>query len=130
VKQKLLIHALLIGAAFFGCTSSAADQRIEFVDRSAAFSRDNLPQPLMLVVEIDERGGLRLNRIETGTTRDTSLLAEKLEVIFADREKAGISEREILIDAKITAETEGYEELIKTLADAKASPIRVIRNNP
>jgi len=83
----------------------------------------------MLVLEIDEGGRLRLNKIETGTTRDMSLLAEKLKVIFADREKSGIDEREVLIDPKIQPETEGFEELVRTLADAKATPIRVIRND-
>jgi hypothetical protein len=58
-----------------------------------------------------------------------SLLAEKLEVIFADREKFGIDEREVLIDPKINIETERYEELIKVLSDANATPIRVIRND-
>jgi len=47
----------------------------------------------MLIVEIEEDGALRLNKIDTGTTRDTSLLAEKLEVIFADRETEGITEK-------------------------------------
>ena len=84
----------------------------------------------MLIVEIDEGGRLRLNKIETGTTRDMSLLAEKLEVIFADREKAGINEREVLIDPEIKVESEGFEKLVKTLVELKASPIRVIKNNP
>jgi hypothetical protein len=126
VKQILLI---LICAISFGCKSSAADHGVEFVDRSAAFSQGALPQPLMLIVEIDVGGRLRLNKIETGTTRDMSLLVEKLDVILADREKTGIDEREVLIDPKILPETESLEELIRVLADAKASPIRVIRND-
>ena len=128
-KQILLTPALLICSTFFSCTSSATNHSVEFVDRSAAFSQGVLPQSLMLVLEIDEGGRLRLNKIETGTTRDMSLLAEKLKVIFADREKSGIDEREVLIDPKIQPETEGFEELVRTLADAKASPIRVIRND-
>src|SRR5688500_10884643 len=106
MKQILLTPFVLICATFFGCKSSAANHSVEFVDRSAAFSQDILPQPLLLIVEIDEGGRLRLNRIETGTTGDMSSLAEKLEVIFADREKAGIDEREVLIDPKINVETE------------------------
>ncbi len=129
VKQILLTPILLICAAFFGCTTSATNHSVEFVDRSAAFSHGISPQPLTLIVEIDEAGRLRLNKIETGTTRDMSLLAEKLEVIFADREKSGIDEREVLIDPKINVESERYEELITVLADAKASPIRVITND-
>lgn len=121
---------VLICATFFGCKSSAAIHSVEFVDRSSAFSQGVLPQSLILVVEIDEGERLRLNKIETGTTGDMSLLAEKLEVIFADRAKAGIDEREVFIDPKIVPETKSVEELIRVLEDAKASPIRVIRNDP
>ena len=84
----------------------------------------------MLIVEIDESGKLRLNKIETGTTADTSLLAEKLEVIFDDRERAGVTEREVLIDPTITVGSEDFEKLVKTLADLNASPIRIIKNDP
>ncbi len=129
MKKLLLATVFLIGVTFFGCKSSATNHSVEFVDRSAAFSQGILPQPLMLIVEIDHGGRLRLNKIETGTTADMALLAEKLEVVFADREKSGINVREVLIDPKINVETERYEELIRLLADAKASPIRVIRND-
>ena len=129
-KQILLMPFVLIFATFFGCKSSAANHTVEFVDRSAAFSQGILRQPLMLIVEIDESGKLRLNKIETGTTADTSLLAEKLEVIFDDRERAGVTEREVLIDPTITVGSEDFEKLVKTLADLNASPIRIIKNDP
>jgi biopolymer transport protein ExbD len=86
-------------------------------------------QPLVLIVEIDEAGQLRLNKIETGTTADMELLTEKLEAIFADREQSGISEREVVVDAKFGGDRERYEELISVLEDVKASPIRVITND-
>jgi len=130
VKKVLSITALFMCVTHLGCASSAELDRIEFVDRNTVPSHDLTPKPLMLVIEVDEGGGLRLNKIETGTIADTSLLAEKLEAIFDDREKAGIDQREVLVDSKINRETEGLGELIGTLADVKASPIRVIRNNP
>ena len=129
VKQISLMPVVLICATFFGCEGSAANQRVELVDRNAAFSQGVLPQALMLIVEIDEGGRLRLNKIETGTTRDMSLLAENLRVIFADRERSGINERDVLIDLKIDLETEDLDELIGTLADLHASPIRIIKND-
>ena len=129
LKQVLLTPIVLICVTFSGCKSSAANHPVEFVDRSAAFSQGISPQPLILIVEIEEGGSLRLNRIETGTTGDMSLLAEKLEVIFADREKSGIEEREVLIDPKVNVESEHYEELLGVLAEAEASPIRIIRND-
>ena len=129
-EQVLLIPVFLICVAFFGCESSAATHSIEFIDRSAALSQGISRQPLTLIVEIDDDGGLRLNKIETGTTRDMALLAEKLEVIFDDREKAGINEREVLIDPATTVGSEDFDKLVKTLADLNASPIRVIKNDP
>jgi hypothetical protein len=128
VKQILLIPFVLICGTFLGCKSSATDQSVEFIDRSAVSSQGALPTSLRLIVEIDESGILRLNKIETGTIRDTSLLADKLEVIFAEREKTGIDSREVVIDPKVNVETEHYEAVIMVLAEANASPIRVIRN--
>ena len=83
----------------------------------------------MLVVEIDEDGKLSLNKIETGTIADVSLLSEKLKAIFEDREKTSIEEREVVIDPQGKVKNEDVEKLIENLADVKASPIRVVRNS-
>jgi hypothetical protein len=129
VKKIKVAPIVLICACVFGCGSPGPTHPIQFVDRGAVFSKSHAPRPLMLVVEMDEAGRLRLNKIETGTTADTAPLAEKLEAIFADRETSGIDEREVLIDSNTSVEAERYEELIRVLADAKASPIKVIRND-
>ena len=129
-KRIFVAPVLLACLTLFGCKNSATTHRVQFVDRNALASHSITPQPLFLIVEIDETGRLRLNKIETGSTADTALLAEKLEAIFADREKSGIDEREVLIDSKVRPETEIFEEVVRTLVDAKASPIRVIKNNP
>lgn len=129
MKKIEVAPILLICASVFGCENSAATHRIQFVDRNQVSSHALTPQPLMLIVEIDAGGRLRLNKIETGTISDVSDLSEKIKVIFDDREKRGINEREVLIDSKINAEGEGFEKLLKTLADLKASPIRVIKND-
>ncbi|MCA1624810.1 MAG: hypothetical protein LC768_15085 [Acidobacteria bacterium] len=83
----------------------------------------------MLRVEIDEDGKLSLNKIETGTTADPTLLAEKLKVIFDDREKTSVSEREVVIMPRGEIKNEDVEKLIENLANVKASPIRVIKNS-
>ena len=127
MKKIKVAPILLICASVLGCKNSTT-HRLQFVERSEVFSHAP-PQPLMLIVEIDQTGRLSLNKIETGTTADMQLLSEKLEAIFADREKAGINEREVLIDPKTDGDTRQYGELITVLADAKASPIRVIRND-
>jgi len=57
------------------------------------------------------------------------MLSEKLKVIFDDREKTSIKEREVVIYPKGKIKNEDMEKLIKNLANAKASPVRVIKNN-
>jgi len=114
---------------FFGCQDSAKSFRVDFVERNAVFALDKKPNPLLLVVEIDENGKLSLNKIKTGTIDDVTELSKKLEAIFDDREKASISEREVMIDPQGKVKSEDLEKLIGNLADVKASPIRVIKNN-
>jgi biopolymer transport protein ExbD len=128
VKNILLASVFMI-FAFFGCQDSAKNLRVEFVDRDTVFAFNQKPNPLMLIVELTENGNLSLNKIETGTIKDPTLLAEKLKVIFDDREKAGISEREVVIDPQGNVKNEDLENLIESLAEAKASPIRVIKDN-
>lgn len=114
---------------FPGCQDSAKNRLVDFVDRSAMLSLDKKPNPLMLVVEIDEDGKLSLNKIETGTISDVSLLSDKLKVIFDDREKASIKERKVVIDSKSKVKSEDLEKLVETLASVKASPIRIVKND-
>lgn len=119
----------LVCLTFFGCRSPAKNYRIDFVDRSAAFAPDKNSDPLRLVVEITEDGRLRLNKIETGTVSDLSVLSGVLEALFADRQKTGIAGREVVIDPQGKAKSEDLEKLIKSLASVKASPILVVRDN-
>jgi biopolymer transport protein ExbD len=99
------------------------------VDRSVVFAPDQKPNPLMLVVEIDENGKLSLNKIRTGTIDDLTELSKKLEAVFDDREKTGLVEKEVVIDLQGEVKNEDLEKLIESLAGVKASPIRVIKNN-
>jgi len=127
VRKRLVLIAA-IWFASFGCQNSVKNYPIDFIDRRAVLLNKQ-PNPLLLVVELDESGRLSLNKIETGTISDLSNLSEKVEVIFEDREKAGISEREIVIDPQGNVKNEDLEKLIESLAAAKAAPIRVIKNN-
>lgn len=126
--RKRLVLIAAIWFASFGCQNSVKNYPIDFIDRRAVLLNKQ-PNPLLLVVEIDESGRLSLNKIETGIISDLSNLSEKIEVIFEDREKAGISEREIVIDPQGNVKNEDLEKLIESLAAAKAAPIRVIKNN-
>lgn len=129
LKKILLILNFVLSLAFLDCQSSVKNYPVDFVDREVVFSPDKKPKPLALVVEIEEDGKLSLNKIETGTIADVSQLSEKLKVIFDDREKTSIKQREVVIDPQGKIKNEDMEKLIENLADAKASPIRVIKNS-
>lgn len=129
LEKILLVSIFVSSLAFFDCKSSVKNYPVNFVDRDTVFALDKNGERLILVVEIDEDGTLSLNQIETGTITDVSLLAEKLRVIFEDREKTSIKEREVVIDPQGKIKNEDLEMLIENLAGVKASPIRVIKNN-
>jgi biopolymer transport protein ExbD len=129
VKKILPASIFLLALAFLGCGGSAKNYRVDYVDRNAAFLPDQKSNPFMLVIEITEDGRLSLNKIQTGAITDLSDLSEKLEAIFNDREKVGIDEREVIIDRQGKVKNGDLEKLIKSLADVKASPIRIIKNN-
>lgn len=128
--KKILFAAILAASLpFVGCKDSVKNHPVQFVDRNTAFSLDNKSNPLRLVIEINENGKLRLNKIETGTIEDTTFLSAKLKTIFADREKASISERQIVIDPRGEVEEEDLEMLIESLAGANAEPILIIKSD-
>jgi len=129
MRGKLFAPIFIISLSFFGCKGTAKNYSATFVDRSDVFLPDQKPNPLLLIVELTEDGKLSLNKIETGTIADASSLSEKLKVIFDDREKAAISEREVVIDLKGKIKSEDLENLIENLANVKASPIRIVKNN-
>lgn len=130
LKKTLLISILVFSFSFLNCKSSVKNYPVDFVDRNTLFALDRDRKPLMLVVELDEGGGLSLNKIQIGTIDDVSQLSEKLKVIFDDREKTRIEEREVVIDPQGKFKDEDVEKLIENLAEVKASPIRLIKNNP
>jgi len=129
LKKILLISIFVFSLSFLNCKSSVKNYPIDFVDRNTLLALDKKVKPLMLVVEVGEDGRLSLNKIETGTIADITLLSEKLKVIFDDREKTSIAEREVVIDPQGEIKNEDMEKLIENLADVKATPIRVIKNN-
>ncbi len=111
------------------CKNPARKYPVDFVDRNVVFSPDKKPDPLLLVVGITEDRKLSLNKIETGTIADTTLLREKIKAIFDDRQRTGFVEKEVVIDPQGKAKTEDLEKLIECLAEAKAAPIRVVKDN-
>jgi CHASE2 domain-containing sensor protein len=129
LKKILLVSISTASLAFLDCKSSVKNYPVDFVDRNIALAPDKKANSLLLVVEIDESGNLRLNRIEIGTIANVSLLSEKLKAIFEDRARNSNHEREVLIDRRGEIKKEDLERLIECLKSAKASPIRVVKNN-
>ena len=112
------------------CSKPTATPAVVFVDGSDAFPadvRDLSVNPLILVVEINSDGKLSLNRIETGTIDDTTILSEKLRVIFEDREKALVEERGVFVEMNGVVKHEDFEKLVEALRHAEAATIRVIK---
>jgi len=128
MQKIVLVSIIAICLAAFGCKDGVKNYPVDFVDRSAVFALDKKPDPLRLVVEIDENGKLSLNKIKTGTIDDVTELSKKLEAIFDDREKAGTNEREVVINPQGEVKNEDLEKLIESLAESKAAPIRLIKN--
>src|SRR6188768_270600 len=128
MKKILTISVFAIFLAFPGCRDAAKNYPVTFVDRSAVFASGEKLNPLTLVVRIDADGKLTLNKIETGRIEDPTELTEKIKAVFADREKASVGEREVVIDPQGAVKREDLERLVRNLASVKAAPIRVIRN--
>jgi biopolymer transport protein ExbD len=114
------------------CSSPAESSPVVFVDEADALAGDSgnrSVNPLLLVVEIDGQGKLSLNKIETGTIDNTTILSATLKTIFEDRQKAAIDERGVLVEMNGEVRHEDFEKLIETLSHAEAMPIRVIKGN-
>jgi hypothetical protein len=119
---------LMICFVLSGCENSPKIVRVDLIDQKPA-ALNKKPNPLLLVVGVDRKGGLSLNKIETGTTADLTILTGTLKIIFDDREKTGIKGKEIIIDPQASVKNDDLEKLIESLADLKAAPIRVVKNN-
>ena len=127
-ENLFLLPVIWVYLTITGCESPAKNYHVDFVERSAVYAIDQGPDRLMLMVEITEDGRLRLNKIETGTISDPGVLSEKIGAILNDRQKAGISLREVVIDPQGKIKSEDLEKLIESMAEVKASPIYVINN--
>ncbi len=128
MKKIVPVLILILCHIFFGCKKDAKSYPIEIVDRNVAFSTDEKSDPLLLVVTIEKDGKVKLNNIETGTINNLEILSTKLEIIFKDREKTGLDEKEVLIDLQGKIKKKDLDRLIAALKNANANPIRFIKN--
>lgn len=88
------------------------------------------PDPLTLVVGLDNDGALRLNNDPMGSASNTGPLSAKLSEIFKERENNGIFrigtnevEKTVFIDAPPQVNAADLRKVLKAIRDAGASPI-------
>ncbi len=79
-----------------------------------------------LIVGLDGRGKLTLNHIETGTLDDISQLSEKVGAVFEDRQRFGITGREIVVEMNGPIARPDLEHLIGSLRRVGVSQITIV----
>jgi hypothetical protein len=127
-KIRFFLNVVLL-LCILGCNKQRENYPVNFIAREDVPSFEKNTNPLLLVVVITDEGKLSLNKIETGTIDDMSVLSEKLRSIFDDRKKNGITEREVLVEMKGNVKNKDLEKLIENLNAVKAVPISVIKDN-
>lgn len=101
-----------------------------FIPRKFTAEMASKPNPLTLVVEVDEKSELLLNNDPSGTLADTSPLVTRLRKIFRARADNGVyREHSTTVETTVFIKVPGsmtYADLVKlatTLASAGADPI-------
>lgn len=129
MKNLWLIFLNAVFCLVFGsCQTSEKNYQVNKVERNSVMPDNADKNSLLLIVKISNEGKLSLNRIETGTIGDSAELSGKLKVIFEDREKNKIAEREVLIEATDDISEKDLQRLIKSLKEAHAEPVRLIKD--
>lgn len=107
------------------------EQTLEIpVDPKFAKPQSIKPNPLFLLVTVNEKKGITLNNEEFGSLTDSSKLVAKLKNIFHDREINGVTregsldvEKTISISIAATAKFKDLCEIAKLLEEAGAVPL-------
>lgn len=84
------------------------------------------PNPLTLVVTVDNAGKIKLNNEDMGDVTDTSALSTRLTQIFKDREQSGTAFREGTNEVEKTLFIKApraikYTDVVKVIDGVKAS---------
>ena len=119
-KEKLLGSIIISSFLAQGCVNSS---QVTFGEQAGVIRER---RPLDLVVEIDGQGRLSLNKIETGTVKDMSILKEKLHAVLADRDRWSIPERDVVIEVEGSIDHSDLDALIGSLKNTGISQITVL----
>ena len=114
---------LIAALTCWNCGGLEATNNIQPVRRDVSVSSERILDPLRLDIQITNAGVIRLNEIDIGTKDDIRPLAEKVRIVFADRQHAGIRERGISIRTAVRTD---LSKLLDELRSAGADPIRII----
>ena len=85
-------------------------------------SSHRVKEPLSLSISIDSSGQMRLNEIYTGNIADPNELSDRLRSVFEDRDRTGISERGVTIEAPVTFD---ISPLVAKLNEIGAAPVEI-----
>jgi hypothetical protein len=108
--------------AIQGCSGGPPPQVI-FGRQADSLPRD---RSFDLIVGLDGRGNLTLNHIETGTLDDISQLNEKVGAVFEDRQRFGITGREIVVEMNGPIARPDLERLLGSLRRVGVSQITIV----
>jgi hypothetical protein len=130
VYRILLPLLVAAGAACPSCESRRGEQTVTFDDRAIVFANGNAAEYSrsgMLIVGLGENRKVSINRFETGSVEQLGPFAEKLRVIFTDRQRSGVKSREVIIELRGAVRSPDLEKLIEALTESGADPIRIVR---
>ena len=131
VYRILLPILVAAGAACSSCDGRRSPRTVIFDDRAIVLADGNASayaRSGMLIVSLGEDRQVSLNKFETGSVETLGPLAEKLLVIFSDRQRSGVESREVIIELRGAVRSPDLEKLVETLAMSGAEPIRIIRD--
>ncbi len=102
--------------------SPKADMRIEvdsdltvFIPKKVDPNVVPKPNPLTLVVNVDETSNISLNSEKEGSFPDTSKLEQHLKLIFQDREKSGFAETTVTVKLSKNMTFANLVELVRAI---------------
>ena len=126
LPAMLVLFCSILASA---CESTPENRNVFFVDRSVVFPDGEPVEGQMLVVGINKDRMLSLNKFEIGRITEASLLAEKLNAVFDDRRRAGVNEREVIVEMNGAVGSQDLKKLVEMLESIEAGPIRIVRHD-
>ena|SRR5687767_7224062 len=126
LRKRLLRTAIPFALAFalgIPACSAGSGPEVIFGGRTETFDKSG---PFRLTVGINGRGDLTLNKIDCGNVDDLSDLKGKLGIVFEDRRRLDIRDRDIFVEMDGVIPHSDVERLIDSLGGLGVSQITII----